>query len=872
MNSLDHSGAETDPIRCSVAAANKAGLFKGWDIASSKAHYAFWSEYRPLHSDLPDTGIKIHVSASLATAAPVLTSLLPILVARRVPFKHAASLQELAFLSSGRGGLTQIGKFLAIYPSNPDAAAELAQVLHDATSGFAGPCIRSESAFADNSLVHYRYGGFARKSLQLLTGRVVPARVGAGGVLKPDDRGETKSLPAMHKLAIQNRVSPAPHLLSDRYVRIQPLHQGPKGTTWLGFDTAGREDDLVVIKEAYAYVMEASDGLDARGRLRQEADCLAGLSATGLVPDFLAFWEEGRSAFLVYEFIDGRPFDYILNALAAEGLRPTATLMHDWTEKLCKLVSGVHHHGYIIGDLKPANLILTDYGFRLIDLELAARQDESSRGGMGTRGYASPQQSDKNKAHSCQDDVFSLGATMLAAAIAMDCSMLPASPVVAQLERRRDPLNQFYPVIETCLAPERAERFDSADSVLEALRTARKPGTALPAECALQDGDFLQFATDIGDLLLNSAVREGAYAWWSSPHPVVGNVPIRDLYAGSAGTALFLCALYRETRDRRFLDIALQCASWLHTTEPVVPVEGDMPGLYFGICGSGLLFLRLHELTGDARWLDRALEVGEHSARMVAHSPDIMTGRAGTGLFQLALWKVLGHSPSLHRAVHEANSLLHCRSADQPTWIIPPAHETLSGNAYIGFAHGSAGIGYFLSECALACKDAEMYRACSSLADWIIDIGRPCLSDGSGLSWGAMEKDNPTAVNWCHGATGITRFLLKVHELTGHAAHLNATYRAARMIAHTSWHGTTLCHGLAGNADVLVDVWRQSGDDTHLEAAKRLGENLAAFRTEEGWPSEELSTVCPDLMIGQAGVGAAYLRLARPDLPHLISI
>jgi lantibiotic modifying enzyme len=113
---------------------------------------------------------------------------------------------------------------------------------------------------------------------------------------------------------------------------------------------------------------------------------------------------------------------------------------------------------------------------------------------------------------------------------------------------------------------------------------------------------------------------------------------------------------------------------------------------------------------------------------------------------------------------------------------------------------------------------------------------------------------------------------VKAHELTIDPVHLEAAERAAKMIAHTSWHGTTQCHGLAGNADVLVDLWQRSGSRLHLDAARRLGENLASFRTEAGWPSEELSTVCPDFMIGQAGVGAAFLRLARPDIPHLISI
>lgn len=871
MTSQDRlEGVATDPIRDAVAAAETAGLFAGWDVAMSNADATFWSEYRPVGGHSPDTGFKLHLSASLSMAGQVLSRSLPILVKRGVPFKHASTLQELAFLSSGRGGLTQIGKFLAAYPPDPTAAAELAQVLHDATADLTGPRIRSEAVFAENSLVHYRYGGFARKSLQLLTGRIVPARVGRAGILEPDDRGEGKLLPATQAPLFQDQAPPDAHLLRGRYLRIQPLHQGPKGTTWLGFDVAVHDDALLVIKEAYAHVMEASDGLDARERLRQEASCLEGLRSTRLVPAFRAFWEEGRSAFLVYEFIDGRPFASVLNSLAAEGLRPTAMLLREWAGALCNLVSSVHRQGYVIGDLKPANLILTENGFRLIDLELGGRINQLARGGMGTRGYVSPQQSDRSVARSFQDDIFALGATILAAATAMDCSVLPDSLVVARLERRRDPLNPFYAVIETCLASDPAERFATIEAAADCL--SAPPETApLPADLApLLECDFLRLAADVGNLLLGTAVRDGASAWWVSQHPIVGNLPGRDLYAGSSGTALFLCALHEATNDSRYVDLALRVATWLDTTVPAVPTEGVMPGLYFGICGPGLLFLRLYALTGEARWLDRALAIGEKAALLPAHSPDIMTGRAGTGLFHLALWRACGHRPSLDRAFHEARMLIQDRSAERPLWIIPPGHETLSGNAYLGFAHGSAGIGYFLTECCLTREDSEIARTCSTLADWFVDIGRPCLSDSSGLNWGLLADDAPGPVNWCHGAPGVVRFLLKAYELTANPAHLEAAERGARLVAYTPWHGTTQCHGLAGNADVLIDLWQHSGSRLHLDAARLLGENLAAFRIESGWPSEELSTVCPDFMIGQAGVGAAFLRLARPDMPHLI--
>jgi lantibiotic modifying enzyme len=118
----------------------------------------------------------------------------------------------------------------------------------------------------------------------------------------------------------------------------------------------------------------------------------------------------------------------------------------------------------------------------------------------------------------------------------------------------------------------------------------------------------------------------------------------------------------------------------------------------------------------------------------------------------------------------------------------------------------------------------------------------------------------------------MVRFLLSVHELTGEDRHLVAAVGAGRTIAAGgSWVGTSQCHGLAGNLEVLIDLAHHTGEPEWLTAARILGENLRSYATAEGWPSDERSFGCPDLMVGEAGVGAALLRLADPAAPHLVT-
>jgi lantibiotic modifying enzyme len=317
---------------------------------------------------------------------------------------------------------------------------------------------------------------------------------------------------------------------------------------------------------------------------------------------------------------------------------------------------------------------------------------------------------------------------MLAAATLIDASALPDCLSVVRLEAIREPRNPMFPIIERCLAPEPHKRFPSPTAIAEACAASSTLVNHAPRSHAEKATvDFMRLSCNIGDAIVGDAVREGERIYWVSHHPTARDNPLRDVYTGSAGTALFLCALYDATGLSRYLDAASGCGEWLWNTEPIVPRQIDMPGLYFGESGVGLLYLALHRSSRDTAWLDRACAVGERVPGMGNHSPDIMTGAAGAGLFHLALWHVTGDDVALHRARLAAKALLQMRAEGRPTWVIPPNHEGLSGNEYIGFSHGSAGIGYFLAEYCLARHDPEVDACCLEIADWILTQGRPCL-------------------------------------------------------------------------------------------------------------------------------------------------
>jgi hypothetical protein len=828
----------------------------GWHASFDDTNY--WAEYSPPKQIGRDAGTKLHVSSSVRCAADVLAACVPLFRARGVAFKHVANLELLAHLSTGQGGRSQIGKFLTVYPADEAVAMVIAEELDAATVGYSGPRIPNERPFREGSLIYSRFGSFRRHWIQLPSGRIVPAVMTADG-LDIDDRTQT------YTKAVPNRS----RVLREKYVRVSRMFESPKGRTDLGFLDSDAGGDFVVIKEAFAHTMEDVAGRDAISRLRNEAACLATIACTRISPEFVDYWDDEHSSFLIYRPIQGPTLGSIIAALASEGLRPPPNLLRQWMNSLCDVVAELHKRGYVSCDIKPSNIVVTDDGLKLIDFELSGPPTDEPTGSMGTPGFCSPEQADPAAGRSVLNDVFGIGATLLSAATASDASNLGNAQLVAKLEHKRAQENPIFAVAARCLDNNTNLRFQSVQGILEG---AADPYPAEPVDVV--SSVPLAMAGEIADRILAAAkVVDDTKLFWTSEHHTVNGQPGRDLYAGASGTALYLCSLARMTRNEEYLAAAAKCGTWLWETEPMVPRRQSMPGLYFGDSGPTLLYLALHIATQDEVWLDRSNEMAARLDKLTVHSPDLMTGLAGIGLLHLMRWHVDGFDSSLDAAHRCASRLLERREHDRLIWRMPDNFDLLSRKEYLGFSHGSAGIGYFLAQYSLFSGDEPSQKICHDIADWLIELAQPALEDRSGLYWKASEtSDRSSGTNWCHGAPGMARFLLSAYSATKDDSHLEAAVSAGRMTAlGGSWIGTSQCHGLAGNIEVLIDVAQQAGRAEFRSWAAVLTENLVAYREKDGWPSDERSKKCPDLMVGEAGVGAAFLRVSDPTSAHLVS-
>jgi lantibiotic modifying enzyme len=341
---------------------------------------------------------------------------------------------------------------------------------------------------------------------------------------------------------------------------------------------------------------------------------------------------------------------------------------------------------------------------------------------------------------------------------------------------------------------------------------------------------------------------------------------------------LALAELVAEFDDARHGEALIEGAEWLEHSKPVGAV---LAGLYVGESGIAAALLRAGQILNRPDLVGKAANMAHVIAALPHASPDMFHGTAGRLRFNLLLWQETQDPEHLAHAVAAGEVLLRGSeriAAGQARWIIPPGYEDLSGDAYLGYAHGAAGIGDALLDLFLASGDDRFLEAAQSAAGWVVPMA--IRRSDNGLNWPVLDAyaDRPAGAFWCHGAAGIGRFFLHLHGADVFPGAFDIAEAAARTVAVASRRaGPTQCHGIAGNIEFLLDMYQQTRNDEFLNEAWYLARILETFSRERNgrlvWLSDAPRIVTPDYIVGYAGVAMCLLRLGSPDdRPHQLSM
>lgn len=849
-----------------------------------------WVRAASSTSSRPEQGWKLHVSATARTALNVLETVLPSVLDEDVDFKVAASLKVLSDLNDGRGGSSQVGKFLTIYPADDDQAIRLAVALDAVTDGIRGPVIPYDRPLRHGSIVHYRYGGFGDLQAHTAVGEVFSALRTPEGALVPDARLTSDYAPQWAedpfvRAGVAGELPDLPRVLNDNFVVVALLHRSPRSKVYLAIDVAGKRK--CILKRVH------DDGDTGIDRLRNEHAVLQSLCGDGRFPTPIGVFEHMGDWYLAMEDIGGQQLAETMLSLREKNLGLDTNDVLRWGLELADLLVAVHDRGYVYADLNPANVIVQpDGSLRLVDFELAISSLPSAASpgawGAGTRGYLSPERS-----RACRptvgDDVYSLGAMiyLLATGAEPSCEPDPATLLRRPMELANPAIDPAVAaIIRRCLAPEAQHRFGSAAACSAALQEAAtrsdEPGRLEPEgarSAGLDTATALDLAWAIGDFLCDGVSVDGdsvELGWhlgtFGEKEPWAA-----DLNLGAAGAALALSELVAAFGDARHR----QTLRALATALPLLsrPAGPPLPGLYVGAAGVAAAQLRAGRVLDDDDLIGSARRLGRAIAHTPHTSPDLFNGSAGRLRFHLWTWKHTGRQEDLDFASAAAEYLLATadRQIDAAAWTIPLGYDGLSGKQFVGYAHGAAGIADTLLDLYEITNEPELLAVAVLVGNWLGSLARPALAAGDGLNWPYDANTRPLMAFWCHGAAGISRFLLHLHEVGDVPAAMEMAVGAARVVSRgTRWSGPTQCHGLAGNIECLIDVYCATGDSAFLDDAKDMAGLLPTFAMSRyGQPIfvTDHEKVGPGFTHGCAGVIAALLRLADPAARrHLLSV
>ncbi|MGW6243689.1 class IV lanthionine synthetase LanL [Streptomyces roseolus] len=858
-----------------------------------------WCRVTPLDGEQRPQGWKLHVSATAASAPAVLLKSLEVLLPDSSGFKFARSLERVGALNSRATPRGSSGKFLTVYPRSDADAARLAAELHRATAGLAGPRILSDQQYAADSLVHYRYGAFVGRRRLSDDGLLVwyfedpdgnPVEDRRTGRYTPPEWAVSPfPAPAHVPSPAPPPAAPDPVVVGGRFAVREAIRHTNKGGVYRGSDV--RTGAPVVIKETRPHVEADASGSDVRDWLRAEARALEKLRGSGLAPEPLALFEHGGHLFLAQEEVPGVP----LRTWVAERFRDTGGERYGaeataQVARLVDLVAEAHAHGCVLRDFTPGNVMVRPDGeLRLIDLELAVLADDAALPTrVGTPGFSAPERL-VDAPVSPTADYYSLGATVCFVLAGKVPNLLAEEPQDRPVEER---LAEW---LDACLVsvrlpdgmrelilglmrddpdarwdPARAREALARMAAGPAARAPRpsSPGSTPSAAPAAAGGDAIGTAVEgIVRHLVDTMTPDDDHRLWPVS-TLAGETDPCTVQQGAAGVLAVLTRYFELTGDPRLPGPLAAAGRWIaDRTDP----RSARPGLHFGTGGTAWALYEAGRAVEDGALVDHALALAvAPQERTPSH--DITHGTAGSGMARAHLWRRTG-DPRLAALVGEAADRLAeaaRREATGVSWPVPAeAVAQEAGKRYLGFAHGSSGIGCFLLA-ATSVTGRPVHRelavaAGEHLVAHAVDVG-------GAAQWPAQTGDVPTAPYWCHGSAGIGSFLVRLWRATGDDRYGDLARAAGRaVVERASRAALTQCHGLAGNGDFLLDLADATGDPVHRARAGDLARLLVAERSRRGdhvvFPNEygEVSTGWSD---GSAGILAFLLRVRHTEPRH----
>jgi len=403
---------------------------------------------------------------------------------------------------------------------------------------------------------------------------------------------------------------------------------------------------------------------------------------------------------------------------------------------------------------------------------------------------------------------------------------------------------------------------------------------------------FSEAASAIGRRICRDAIWAGECCNWIGPFGDSWDPrDIRqrsfgaDLYSGTSGISLFLATLASIDEEPLIRKTAEGAARHAFRHAWDFP-PGSQLGVYSGTVGVAWSLIRVGELLGSQAWQEHGVELLHHiNLDDSKAGSDIMSGIAGAIPVLLHLSLRFDRPEWREAAVRWGTELQRTATKTPEGWswktIDAPAFETQRN--LTGFSHGTAGIGWALAQLFHATQEPGFRHASEQAFQYERTFYNPEVENWPDFRDYLRPPGSPVAYGmaWCHGAPGIALSRLRAWRLNGdpllrQEAEIAVRTTIRSLELQTASHaGFSLCHGCAGNADVLLEAARENDSPELRNLAERIGSMGLETLENQRWPwpcGVPGGGESANLMLGTAGIGYFYLRLADPSIPTVLMI
>src|SRR5690606_33346654 len=185
-----------------------------------------------------------------------------------------------------------------------------------------------------------------------------------------------------------------------------------------------------------------------------------------------------QTPYIVFEYAEGLDVSELIDAEALS-LDDAVVIVREAAEGLAHL----HKHGVYHQDVKPSNVLWTDKGVRIIDFNVAVSERDEVQGGGGTHRYLPPDYDtscEPDASDRIDRDLYALGISFYECLTGKYPFDEVRPPIKTQPKDPRqykgcaDFSSSLVNVLMKMIAPERKDRFTSAEELLTALAGVKR--------------------------------------------------------------------------------------------------------------------------------------------------------------------------------------------------------------------------------------------------------------------------------------------------------------------------------------------------------------------------------------------------------------